>query len=626
MEKRNFNVKIGILTAIVTTVLMILPQISVPSSAQEPEEYFFTLHLVCPYIGPGAEYDKSMQLKADLAEIGINVEVHFMEKAEYYPRVWGLSFNKTWDEGGWDMDIGRFSWRQTGAMWFEGCWASVGFPPYGWDYFGWKNGIADLALKKGWTTTDWDERMKCYETFLWQFYLDPPAMAEYWPLMPLPVSTRFDLKASAMKMGMSEEDFEKMPYAVAGMGGYEVLWAPYWVFKAPAGEKRILVTAQGCDPPHILPLFHSSGDDFNTGMSEPLVVSGYDPIGHKMVCTPWLAERWEWSEDSLALTFYLRDNVYWQDGVKITAEDVAWTIDTIIDPATKAAARGDYASLIKSTEVIDETTVTLHLYAPSPDLTTVLLGPWEGAICPKHILEDVPRSELMSHWMNIEGPSAAHPDYVGNGPFKLVEWKKNEYMRFEAWPDWWGWEEFGDGEPTVDEVVVEIIPDASVALAALEAGDIDMMQDYLVLPMAAEVPDVAERSPDVNSYEYAMQCIRFIGFNLFHPQLNNVFVRRAICHAHNNQRVIDEILLGWGIPATGPIPDTHSLYPPNPPPTWEYNVELAKQYMEMAGYKYEYLEPPPEVTIPMSAYLYPAIGGIIVGLIVGLVAGRSTKR
>ena len=126
---------------------------------------------------------------------------------------------------------------------------------------------------------------------------------------------------------------------------------------------------------------------------------GGDPIEMKQVPKPWLAERFEYSEDGLALTFYLRDNVYWQDGVKLTAEDVAWTIDTILDPDTLSSQYGDYSSLIKSVEVIDETTVTLHLYTPAPDLLTVLIGPWGGAICPKHILEDVPHSELMSHWM-----------------------------------------------------------------------------------------------------------------------------------------------------------------------------------------------------------------------------------
>ena len=122
-----------------------------------------------------------------------------------------------------------------------------------------------------------------------------------------------------------------------------------------------------------------------------------------------------------------------------------------------------------------------------------------------------------------------------------------------------------------------------------------------------------------------MQTIRFIGFNLYHPQLNNVFVRRAIGHAHNNERVIDEILQGWGVQATGPIPDTHSLYPPNPPPVWEYDVELAKQYMEMAGYKYEYLEPPPEAP---SGWIpgYPLWSIGIALVLVSIIISRTQKH
>jgi hypothetical protein len=101
-------------------------------------------------------------------------------------------------------------------------------------------------------------------------------------------------------------------------------------------------------------------------------------------------------------------------------------------------------------------------------------------------------------------------------------------------------------------------------------------------------------------------------------------VRRSICTAHNNTRVIEQILEGMGIPATGPIPLGHSLYPTDTPPPWTCNVTLARQYMEMAGYNYDYLKPPPEV--PLSAYAMPAAVGLIVGAAVGAVAGRFTAK
>lgn len=619
MYTKNF-LKTG---AIMLILLISISMITMVTQGT-PQEYFFTLNLVVPYLGPGAELDKATLFADDLAEIGIKVEIQQIDKPVYYERVWGVAgYNLTWEEGGWDMDVGRFSWRPTGAMWWEGCWASSGLPPGGWNYFGWRNGIADEALHKGWTTVDFDERLELYETFLWEFYRDPPAMSEYWPLMPMPVSTRYDAKATALNWGMTEEDWEINPYMWYWRDAS--LLAPYWVVTGfEPGETRTLVFAQGTDPTNILPIFHSSGDDFNYGMTEPLIYEkGYDLVEKRPMIMPWLAKNWTWAEDGLAITFYLRDDVYWHDGVKLTADDVKWTIDTILDEDTMAAAHADYDALIKSTTVINPTTIKLDLKAPAPDLLTVLMGPWGGPISPKHILEAVPHGELKEHWYNSEGPTTAHPEYVGNGPFKLVEWKKGEYLKFEAWPDWWGWAAMGDGEPTVDEVFVKIIPEATTALAALEAGEIDGMHEYLVLPVVTEVPAVAERAGNVNSYDYTMMAIRFIGFNLNHPILSNRFVRLAISHAHNNQKVIDDILLGMGIPATGMIPNTHVLYPKNPPPTWEYDVELAKEYMEKAGYKYEYLEP---AVIPLETYVIPAVIGLVVGVIVGVVVGRVTKR
>lgn len=582
-------------------------------------KYFFTLHLVVPYVGPGAEADKAVAIKEDLAKIGINVKIHHMEKSSYYTRVWGApKCYKTWDEGGWDMEIGRFSWVPFGAKWFEGCWASSGMPPAGWNYFSWNDAKADKALSEGLKCFDPKERKKHYSDFLYRFKRNPPAMAEYWPIIARPVTTDFDMVGTAKNYGITEKQLKKCPSMFLYNRNFTPVFAPFWDVKTDK-----LVCSQGTEPNNILPLFHSSGDDFNYGMSEPLIVGPaynkpeqFGPDGPGVI--PWLAENWEWGPGHKSITFNLRDNIYWQDGVPITAEDVKWTVDAILDPKTAAAAHSDYKKTIESVEVVDSKTVKFNLKKPSPYIMTLLVGPWEGAICPKHILKDVAHEDLKTHWMNVKGPTSEHPTYVGSGPFKLVEWKKGKYLKFKAWDNWWGWDVFGDGEPTVDKYVVKIIPDASTALSSAAAGEIDLMHSYQCLSVVTEIPEVAEGSDEISPYKYTMQTIRFIGFNLDHPILANKYVRKAICYAHNNQYVIDNILSGLGVPATGPIPKSHSLYPDNHPTPWSYDVTKAKNLMEKAGYKYEYLKAPGG-GLP---WYIPGITGFIIGLIVAFLISR----
>ena len=623
--RKMFNWKAAILAILIVTPIMAVGFSRTLVQAQG-QKYFFTLHLVCPYVGPGPEHDTAMQVKDDLAKIGINVEVHFMEKSEYYPRVWGLSYNKTWDEGGWDIEMGRFGWDSTDAMWSIGCYHSTGMPPNGWNYFGWNDGIADRALELGWKTVNYTERLKYYETLFWELYRNPPHMSWYHPRIPMVVNKRFDIVGSAVNMGLSPEDGEKFPNTIAYCYG---IFAPWWKLDPLPDGRRVLRMACPAEPHSLLGMFMSSGDDWNFGLTDCLVTFGIDPETHKTIFIPWLAKSWEFSEDGKTVTFYLREDACWQDGVPITADDVVWQVNTILDPETASPMYGDYAGTIESVEALNETTVVFHLKEPTPDFLALVAGPWGGALAPKHILEDVPHDELMTHWMNTEGPTAEHPDYVGSGPFKFVEWKKGEYLRFVAWDGWWGWKAFGDGTPTVDEILIKIIPDESVAISALEAGEVDLLHWYIYMAVAAELPSIAESHPDtLKLYRYTYCATRFLGFNLFHPILNNRFVRLAICHAINVSRIVNDILKGEAIIASGGAiwPPFHALYPKNPPPPWEYNIELAKQYMEMAGYKYEYLTAPEAAPTPITVYVYSIVGGLVVGVIVGFVAGRLTKR
>ena len=174
---------------------------------------------------------------------------------------------------------------------------------------------------------------------------------------------------------------------------------------------------------------------------------------------PGLAESWEGSEDGKTWTYKLRPGMKWSDGKPLTAEDVAWTINTS-----------------REEEWLNHSAVDREPDAEAPDDTTLV------------IRSKVPRPQAADH--GRVHPAQAHlgqaerrrsatkydgNDGVGSGPFVLEKFEKGQFARFRANPNYWG------GKPAVDKVVLRKFNNPDAMVAALKTGELDAADDIPTL-------------------------------------------------------------------------------------------------------------------------------------------------
>ncbi len=281
---------------------------------------------------------------------------------------------------------------------------------------------------------------------------------------------------------------------------------------------------------------------------EPLVKFDVD-----MNLTPLLASSWEFSSDSLTLTFYLQEGVTWHDGTPFTAHDVKYTYEWVLDPDNGASNRGLYQDISKI-EVVNDYEIEFHLSKPYSFLLNNIA---RMPITPKHAGD---RSDFR------QNP-------VGTGPYKLVSWTRDDRMILRANEDYWG------GKPIIQNLIFRTIPEDATRLLAFEAGEIDIYQGGIVpqeLPRLEQDPKfVVQRTPGTG-YTY-------LGFNTRVGALGDVRVRRAVSHLIHREGIVQRVMNGIGTPGIGPIPTGLPWFNPDVP-RYEYSPEKAKELLAEAGY------------------------------------------
>jgi peptide/nickel transport system substrate-binding protein len=182
------------------------------------------------------------------------------------------------------------------------------------------------------------------------------------------------------------------------------------------------------------------------------------------------------------------------------------------------------------------------------------LGTWlRQAIQPKHILEGEDLRETKY---------ARNP--VGNGPYRLKEWKAGSRLVLEANPDYF------EGRPGIERVIFSTIPDLTTMFLELKAGAVDMMgltpQQYV---FQSKDPAVAET---FNQFRFLSFSYTYLGYNLESPLFKDVRVRRAIAHAVDKKTIVAGALMGQGEPTIGPYV----------PGTWVYNTKIRDYPADLA--------------------------------------------
>jgi peptide/nickel transport system substrate-binding protein len=280
---------------------------------------------------------------------------------------------------------------------------------------------------------------------------------------------------------------------------------------------------------------------------------------------PNLARSWELSPDSSFLTFHLRPDVYWHDGVQTTAHDVKFSYDLARNPET-GFANAAFWTHYGDAEVVDSFTFRIAI-RPHADF----LDPWRAfAPVPRHVLEGVSAAELRTHPFSTSLP-------VGNGPFRFLSRQPGQNWVFganERHP-----EELG-GRPYLDRIVYRVISEPTTLLTELLTGRID----YYIQPTPEQAVRV-EQAAGVRLHSFDDRAYVILGWNSRRPIFSDPRVRRALTKAINRQEIVDGIVYGYGSVANSTVPPIFWQYDPEAGADLGYDPEGARRLLAEAGWQ-----------------------------------------
>lgn len=311
------------------------------------------------------------------------------------------------------------------------------------------------------------------------------------------------------------------------------------------------ITITGIDP--------HKNTEFSDNTVLPLVVEALVGMGADGEWKGVLAENWDVSEDGLTWTFYLREGVKFHNGREMTADDVIYSFDRMMDEASGAVMHSVFVDKIASYEALDPYTVQFVLnYGPGTFLSELGLSVRAAIIAEESVSED---------------GTVVHP--IGTGPFSFVWWRPGDEFRATRFDDYWG------QVASIDEAVFRYIPDPTIRFTALQTGEIDWMR---------QVPDeqiLAMQEEPLEGIEYALLYearSRRINFNVTRAPFDDVRMRRAIGYAIDKVEYNEAIWFGLGNPHNQPFVPGSFLELPVDDPYRNSDLETARQLVEEAGY------------------------------------------
>ena len=281
---------------------------------------------------------------------------------------------------------------------------------------------------------------------------------------------------------------------------------------------------------------------------------GFDSNGDK---TYELAESIDISANNLTYTVKLRDAKF-HNGDPVTATDVAYSFNRILDPNTGASFRQEL-SVIKSIETPDEKTVVFNL--------SEICAPFMDYIA-------LPESMIVSKSYTEAHDGKLDTAPMGAGPFKFVSWTKGQKMIVEKFDDY-----YKPDMPKLDGIEFTFFSDSDARSNALVTGEVDMI-DYV------EWKDIASLQTVENvKLNKANGPVMILSFNTNTKPLNDPRVRRAISYAIKRENVINMAFNGQGTLAYGFIlPEGGLGYNADVKNYFSYDPEKAKQLLAEAGY------------------------------------------
>jgi peptide/nickel transport system substrate-binding protein len=277
---------------------------------------------------------------------------------------------------------------------------------------------------------------------------------------------------------------------------------------------------------------------------------------------PGLAESWEPSQDGRTWTFNLRKGVKFHHGKEMEAKDVKFTIERVKNPKLAASFRA-LLEVVTNVEIVDKYTVKFHLSRPDGALASKLVN--AIGIMPSDITPFDSRIGITDK-------------ISGTGPYKYVEWKKDDYIKLVKNENYWQ-----KGIPYVDTLMMKPIPDANVRLMSLRAGDIDVIE---WVPFE-EIKKMQANPPQDITVEVGPAGAEtgYICLNTLEPPFNDKRVRQAVAYAIEKNAINQGAWRGFGQVVNQPFAHESEWYVQDYPDKYgKGDFEKAKQLLKEAGY------------------------------------------
>lgn len=268
---------------------------------------------------------------------------------------------------------------------------------------------------------------------------------------------------------------------------------------------------------------------------------------------PALAESWD-IRDPLTYVFHLHHGAKFHDGRPLTARDVKWTFDSLLEGKIRSTKSAVYKPHIDHIEVLDEYTVVFHLKGP---FSTLLWNISDGAIgiVPYGSGDEISRKP------------------IGSGPFRFISAELDKEVVIERNPDYWA------QKARVQRVRFMVVPDTTTRALELRKGSADIVENALTSDMVLTL----SKEPKLKVLRGPGTVVNYLAFNLRDRILRDVRVRQAIAYAVHRQPIIQYLWRGFAEPAYSVLPIQSWAYNPDIP-RYEYDPQRAREILDQAGY------------------------------------------
>jgi ABC-type transport system substrate-binding protein len=601
-----------------------LPAIMLVQSQDEP---LFKITLIVPGPNPARKAWAAVVENA-LDSVGIDAVRVELDWDTVYSRALTPDpsvVGKTYDEGGFDALFVGY------AMGIDpdpyGLYHSSQFTPAGQNYYLWDNAENDRLCELIQQTTDEATRLQYVKEWQALYHVEQPDLC----ILYTTEVVAFDPTA------LKAEPFEAYHYPA---------WprVKNWMLADGTTQTSIVLAQTGPAPSEGLnPLLTTSYYDLTVydnvfdGLAER-----WDLIDKEMV--PALATSWEVADDDKTWTVNLRQGVTWHDGVAFTADDVVFTFDSYMNDDVASPVGSWVKEIVGVGNVVkvDDYTVKFNLPKPYAYFVESILS---ALIIPKHVLESVPPADWKTHPFNTASGSYTVGSFtaygpIGTGPYLYLGYDPTTSSNLLAkWPTYWNAANLeGMDSFMIETLYVQYIAGADAAIAALKAGDVDVLDSQYHVETQLE----SIEAPWGSYISYDAFGVQELGLNMEHPVVGTGvdtplgkqdptraaeaarYVRQALSHLIDRQTIIDTILKGYGSTGvTVPITRVTAGFDTTLQP-YSYDPTLAKSLLAAAGYETGVAPPTADIWGQYGLYIIAAI--VVIVVVAAVVVWKARKK